>query len=40
MSAEKNHVFRDEEEASGKFGRKAKESPFMLVGMYDSSQKL
>lgn len=32
MSKENNVIFRDEEEVGGKMGRKAKESPFMIVG--------
>lgn len=32
MSSGNAHVFRDEEEAGGKLGRKAAESPFMIVG--------
>lgn len=32
MSSDKNVIFRDEEETGGKFGRKAKESPFMIIG--------
>jgi hypothetical protein len=34
MSAQNKHVFRDEEEAGGKTSRKAKESPFMMVGKW------
>ncbi|XP_070494406.1 HIG1 domain family member 1C-like [Chironomus tepperi] len=33
MAQEKNYVFRDEEETSSRLSRKAKESPFMLVGI-------
>lgn len=32
MSAQNNHVFRDEEEGARRLNRKAAESPFMIVG--------
>lgn len=32
MSSQNNHIFKDEEHAGGKLGRKFAESPFMLVG--------
>lgn len=33
MSANKNQIyFADEEQAGGKLGRKARESPFMVIG--------
>lgn len=32
MSGSNNHYFADEEAAGGKLSRKAKESPFMVVG--------
>ena len=32
MAQEKQIVFRDEEEAGNRLSRKAKESPFMLIG--------
>jgi hypothetical protein len=30
--ADNKYVFRDEEDAGGKFSRKAKDSPFMIIG--------
>lgn len=34
MNSKGNVIFRDEEEAGGKMGRKAKESPFMIIGKF------
>lgn len=40
MATEKKIVFRDEEEAANRLSRKAKESPFMLVGKYNLWNKI
>lgn len=38
MSGNNPHYFPDEEQAGGKLSRKAKESPFMVVGKKNISQ--
>jgi hypothetical protein len=40
MSNQREVFFADEEDAGSKLSRKAKESPFMVVGKFDSDQKL